>query len=129
MPDELSGQYTRNYLEVTGQARLQWRESKAIFKHRSRRGGSTLNWLNMLYPPSAAGSNALLREDGLIAQFSLVLMGESRAPELAAKSWTDILGSENFITTVIWQEKYSPSNDAKWLSDNHDYIVVPAVAF
>ncbi|MGF1807499.1 site-specific DNA-methyltransferase, partial [Aliivibrio sifiae] len=24
---------------------------------------------------------------------------------------------------IIWQKKYSPSNDAKWLSDNHDFIL------
>ena len=32
-------------------------------------------------------------------------------------------GKQNFINNVIWQKKYSPSNDAKWLSDNHDFII------
>ena len=38
----------------------------------------------------------------------------------------DIFGSENFIANVIWEKKYSPSNDAKWLSDSHDHILVYA---
>ena len=28
--------------------------------------------------------------------------------------------------SVIWEKKYSPSNDAKWLSDSHDFIIVYA---
>ena len=32
-------------------------------------------------------------------------------------------GKTNFINNIIWQKKYSPSNDAKWLSDNHDFII------
>lgn len=38
----------------------------------------------------------------------------------------EIFGRKNFINTVIWQKKYSPSNDAKFLSDVHDYILVYA---
>ncbi len=34
-----------------------------------------------------------------------------------------ILGSENFVNNIIWQKKFSPQNDAKWLSDNHDFVV------
>lgn len=38
----------------------------------------------------------------------------------------EIFGRRNFINNVIWQKKYSPQNDAKWLSDNHDFIIVYA---
>lgn len=38
----------------------------------------------------------------------------------------EIFGRNNFICSVIWQKKYSPQNDAKWLSDNHDYVLVYA---
>ncbi len=30
----------------------------------------------------------------------------------------------NFVATIIWEKKYSPQNDAKWFSDNHDNILV-----
>lgn len=36
----------------------------------------------------------------------------------------EIFGRSNFITNAVWQKKYSPQNDAKWLSDNHDHILV-----
>jgi adenine-specific DNA-methyltransferase len=35
-----------------------------------------------------------------------------------------VFGPENFVTQIIWQKKYSPQNDAKYLSDNHDYITL-----
>src|SRR5207245_494189 len=38
----------------------------------------------------------------------------------------EIFGRENFVANVIWQKKYSPQNDAKWLSDSHDHILVYA---
>lgn len=38
----------------------------------------------------------------------------------------EIFGRNNFVANVIWEKKYSPSNDAKWLSDSHDFILVYA---
>lgn len=38
----------------------------------------------------------------------------------------EVFGRRNFVTNVIWQKKFSPQNDAKWLSDNHDHILVYA---
>nr|QIM10410.1 site-specific DNA-methyltransferase [uncultured Alphaproteobacteria bacterium] len=38
----------------------------------------------------------------------------------------EIFGRKNFVCNVIWQKKYSPANDAKWLSDNHDFVIVYA---
>ena len=38
----------------------------------------------------------------------------------------EIFGRNNFISTVIWEKKYTVANDAKWLSDNHDFILVYA---
>lgn len=36
----------------------------------------------------------------------------------------EIFGRANFINNVIWEKKFSPQNDAKWLSDSHDFIMV-----
>ncbi len=35
----------------------------------------------------------------------------------------EIFGRRNFIANAIWQKKFSPQSDAKWLSDNHDHIL------
>jgi adenine-specific DNA-methyltransferase len=36
----------------------------------------------------------------------------------------EIFGRKNFVTNVIWQKKYTIANDAKWLSENHDHILI-----
>ncbi|GAA8304473.1 hypothetical protein HpDR22_13230 [Helicobacter pylori] len=38
----------------------------------------------------------------------------------------EIFLRENFVNTIIWEKKYSPQNDAKWFSDNHDFILLYA---
>lgn len=38
----------------------------------------------------------------------------------------EVFGRRNFVNNVIWEKKFSPQNDAKWLSDSHDFITVYA---
>jgi adenine-specific DNA-methyltransferase len=38
----------------------------------------------------------------------------------------EIFGRVNFVSNVVWQKKYTIANDAKWLSDNHDHILIYA---
>ena len=38
----------------------------------------------------------------------------------------EVFGRQNFVNNVIWEKKFSPSNDAKWLSDSHDFVMVYA---
>ena len=38
----------------------------------------------------------------------------------------EVFGRKNFVANVIWEKKFSPQNDAKWLSDNHDHVMVIA---
>ena len=38
----------------------------------------------------------------------------------------ELFGRKNFVSNVIWEKKFSPQNDAKWLSDSHDHILVYA---
>ncbi len=35
----------------------------------------------------------------------------------------EIFGRQNFINTIIWHKKHTRDNDARWLSDNHDFIL------
>ncbi len=38
----------------------------------------------------------------------------------------EIFGRANFVANVVWEKKYSPQNNAIWLSDSHDHILVYA---
>jgi len=35
----------------------------------------------------------------------------------------EVFGRNNFVSNIIWEKKFSPQNDAKWLSDSHDHIL------
>jgi adenine-specific DNA-methyltransferase len=38
----------------------------------------------------------------------------------------EVFGRKNFVSNVIWQKKFSPQNDAKWISASHDHVLVYA---
>ncbi|MET3288062.1 UNVERIFIED_CONTAM: adenine-specific DNA-methyltransferase [Brevibacillus sp. OAP136] len=38
----------------------------------------------------------------------------------------EIFGRHNFVSNIVWIKKSSPSNDARWISDTHDHILVYA---
>ena len=38
----------------------------------------------------------------------------------------EIFGRSNFVNTCIWHKKHTRANDARWFSDNHDFILVYA---
>ena len=39
----------------------------------------------------------------------------------------EVFGRLNFVANAIWQKKYTVANDAKWLSENHDHVLIYAV--
>lgn len=36
----------------------------------------------------------------------------------------ELFGRQSFVANVVWQKKYTVANDARWLSDNHDHILI-----
>ncbi len=63
----------------------------------------------------------LLRDDGAI----FVSVDDNEVHHLRALM-DEVFGEENFVATVIWEKVYSPKSSAKYLSENHDFIVVYA---
>jgi adenine-specific DNA-methyltransferase len=77
-------------------------------------------WLSMMYPRLEL-LRELLAEDGSI----WVSIDDDEGHYLKVVC-DEVFGRGNFVSTVVWQKKYAPQNDAKWLSDNHDFIMVYA---
>jgi len=75
------------------------------------------SWLSMMYPRLFI-ARQLLADDGAI----FVEIDDNEVHNLRM-IMNEIFGEENFVATIIWQKKFSPQNDAKWLSDNHDFIL------
>ena len=77
-------------------------------------------WLSLIYPRLEL-LRELLSLDGSI----WVSIDDDEGHYLKV-IMDEVFGRENFVANVVWQKKYSPQNDAKWLSDNHDHILVYA---
>lgn len=78
------------------------------------------NWLNMIYSRLKLAKN-LLKKDGLI----FISIDDNEVQNLR-KLCDEIFGEENFISCNIWQKIHSNKNDAKYFSENHEYILVYA---
>lgn len=77
-------------------------------------------WLTMMYPRLEL-LRELLSEDGSI----WVTLDDNEA-HYCKIILDEIFGRKNFVGNVIWEKKYSPQNDAKWLSDSHDHVLAYA---
>lgn len=77
-------------------------------------------WLSLMKPRLELLRN-LLRDDGSI----WISIDDDESHYLKVLC-DEIFGRKNFVNNVIWEKKYSPQNDAKWLSDSHDHILVYA---
>ncbi len=76
------------------------------------------NWLNMIYPRLRLAAN-LLRDDGVI----FISIDDNEVANLR-KICDEVFGEENFIAELIWERAYSPKNDAKFISNSHDYVLM-----
>lgn len=77
-------------------------------------------WLNLMKPRLVL-LRKLLSKDGSI----WISIDDDESHYLKVLC-DEVFGRQNFINNVIWEKKYSPQNDAKWLSDSHDHILVYA---
>ena len=78
------------------------------------------NWLNMMYPRLRLAAN-LLRDDGVI----FISIDDNEVANLR-KLCDEVFGEENFVAQLIWERAYSPKNDAKYISNSHDYVLMYA---
>ena len=78
------------------------------------------DWLNMIYPRLKVARD-LLSDDGVI----FISIDDNEQDNLR-KVCDEIFGGRNFVAQLIWERAYSPKNDAKFISNSHDYIIVYA---
>ena len=78
------------------------------------------DWLNMIYPRLKVAKD-LLAEDGVI--FTSI---DDNEVENLKTVCNEVFGEGNFIAQLIWERAYSPKNDARFISNSHDYILMYA---
>jgi adenine-specific DNA-methyltransferase len=103
-----------NYLELTGQVE----GSSRLTANTETSGRFHTDWLNMMYPRLRL-ARGLLRDDGVI----FLTIDDAEQVNLR-KLCDEIFGEENFVANVVWQKKYSVSNDDPGIGVMHDHILV-----
>lgn len=78
------------------------------------------DWLNMIYPRLKLARD-LLTDDGAI----FISIDDNEVDNLK-KVCNEVFGESNFIAQLIWERAFSPKNDARFVSNSHDYVLMIA---
>lgn len=105
----------KHYLEVTGQVDA---EGNRLVANTEVTGRKHSNWLNMMYPRLMLARN-LLTQDGSI----FVSIDDNEVHNLRPLM-DEVFGPENFIGQFVWAA--GRKNDAKFISQSHEYMLVYA---
>lgn len=76
------------------------------------------NWLNMMYPRLCLAAN-LLRDDGVI----FISIDDNEVTNLR-KVCDEVFGEENFVAQIVWEKRFTRSNNARMFASLTDYILV-----
>ena len=79
------------------------------------------DWCSMMYSRLIV-ARSLLTKDGVI-----FISIDDREQRNLKNICDEIFGESNFIAQLIWERAYSPKNDAKYISNSHDYILMYAL--
>ncbi len=110
-------QSTEEYLDNSGQFD---EEGNRLVKNLDSNGRFHTDWLNMLYPRLKLAKD-LLSDDGVI-----FISIDDNEQENLKKCCDEVFGSQNFVAQLVWERAYAPKNDAKYISNSHDYILIYA---
>lgn len=78
------------------------------------------DWCSMIYPRLLV-ARSLLTEDGVI----FISIDDNEVRNLR-NICDEVFGEGNFVSTLVWERAFSPKNDAKFISNSHDYILMYA---
>ncbi len=76
------------------------------------------DWLNMIYPRLKVARD-LLTDDGVI-----FISIDDNEQENLKRVCDEIFGENNFVAQLIWERAFSPKNDARFVSNSHDYVLM-----
>ena len=110
-------QSTDEYLENSGQFDD---EGNRLVKNLDSNGRFHTDWLNMIYPRLKLAKD-LMTDDGII-----FISIDDYEQENMKKLCDEVFGDSNFVAQLVWQGAFSPKNDAKYISNSHDYVIMYA---
>ena len=108
--DEVSGNYDEDGNQIVGK----------LEKNTEANGRFHTDWLNMIYPRLKLARD-LLTEDGVI-----FISIDDNEQENLKKCCDEVFGGQNFVAQLVWERAFSPKNDARFVSNSHDYVLMYA---
>jgi adenine-specific DNA-methyltransferase len=110
--------FSKNKDEYEQDLGIKDEEGGKLFKNTDTNGRYHSDWLSMMYERLIVARD-LLRDDGVI----FISIDDNEVHNLR-KICDEVFGEENFIANLIWERAYAPKNDAKYVSNSHDYILM-----
>ena len=95
-------------------------EGNRLVANTESNGRFHTDWLNMMYPRLKLARD-LLSDDGVI----FISIDDNEVENLK-KICDEVFGAGNFIAQLIWERAFSPKNDARFISNSHDYVLMIA---
>ncbi|HAS79451.1 MAG TPA: site-specific DNA-methyltransferase [Fusobacteriaceae bacterium] len=104
----------KNYMEQTGQLDT---DGNKLTTNSDQSGRYHSNWLNMMYPRLKLARN-LLKDDGVI----FISIDDNETSNLR-KLCDEIFGEDNFIANIIWEKRFTRSNNSKTFATLTEHIL------
>lgn len=108
-------QSTEDYMGNSGQYD---EEGNRMVTNTESNGRFHTDWLNMIYPRLKIAKN-LLTDDGVI----FISINDQEVVN-TRKISDEILGADNFIASLIWQQRKGGGNDSRYIAVDHEYILI-----
>ena len=108
-------QSAADYMDNSGQYD---EEGNRLVTNTESNGRFHTDWLNMIYPRLKIAKD-LLTDDGVI-----FISIDDNEQENLRKVCDEIFGMQNFVAQLVWERAYAPKNDAKFISNSHDYVLM-----
>lgn len=91
-----------------------------LFRNTDTNGRFHSDWCSMIYSRLLLARN-LLADDGVI-----FISIDDNEQENLKKCCDEIFGAQNFVAQLVWERAYAPKNDARFISNSHDYVLMYA---
>ena len=95
-------------------------DGNRMFKNTDSNGRFHSDWCSMIYSRLMLARN-LLTDDGII-----FISIDDNEQENLKKCCSEVFGGQNFVAQLVWERAYAPKNDAKFISNSHDYVLMYA---
>ena len=112
--------FMRSQEEENGQMGMYDEDKNRLFKNTDTNGRFHSDWCSMIYSRLLLARN-LLTDDGVI-----FISIDDNEQENLKKCCDEVFGGQNFVAQLVWERAYAPKNDARFISNSHDYVLMYA---